>query len=131
MDKYNLYDNIIKATYINIAIDAINNKGIYFNNFDKKSYAHKVFLKVAFMVSDFEEQNIYLNCNCFDFLKILFNNYNIKKIITGKCTLHFSRHKHDPDTDIDTVAIFEAKEFQTDISIFEKIWKEYYEERKE
>lgn len=127
MDKYNLYDNIIGATYTNLAIDAVNNKGIYFNFFNKDSYINKTFLKVAFSVANFENQKIYINCKYFDFLKILFNNYTIKEVIFRKSRLRFRRKTHFPFTNISLLAAFEAKEFQTDIGIFEEIWKEYYE----
>lgn len=127
MNIYNLYDNIIRVTYTNLAIDAVNNKGIYFNNFNQSSFCHRVFLKVAFMVADFEHTKIFLNCNrFFDFLKILYNNYSIKDILKGKCILRYKRHKNALYTDIDVIANFEAKEFQVNIDIFEKIWKKYY-----
>lgn len=126
MDKYQLYDNIISATYINISIDAVKNKGIYFNCFNNNSFAHKVFLKVAFMVADFENQKIYLNCKFIDFLKILHYNYSIKEILSGRCKLRFSRKFHEPNTSIDLLSTFESQEFKVDITIFEDIWKEYY-----
>lgn len=127
MDKYNLYDNIIGATYTNLAIDAVNNKGIYFNSFNKDSFVNKVFLKVAFSVAIFENQKIYINCKYFDFLKILFDNYTIKEIIFRKFHLRFRKKKHSSNTDISLLAAFEAKEFYVNIGIFEEIWKEYYE----
>lgn len=127
MDKYNLYDNIIRATYTNLAIDAINNKGIYFNSFNKESYIDKIFLKIAFMVASFENQKIYINCKYFDFLKILFNNYTIKEVIFRKSKLRFCRKEHFPNSNIETLAVFEAKDFNVELKIFEEIWKEYYQ----
>lgn len=126
MDKYILYDNIVRATYTNLAIDAIKNKGIYFNSFNKDSYVDKFFLQISFIVATFEKQKIYINCKYLDFLKILFNNYTIKEIVLRKTNLHFCRKKHIPETEINTLAAFEAKEFNVNLEIFEKIWKEYY-----
>ena len=125
MDKYNLYDRILNATYVNIASQSPSQ--IYFPKFNHNSYSHKTFLKVAFMVASFENKKIYLNCKFFDFLKILWDNYSIKEILTGKCRLRFTWRERGEGTDIDFIAAFEAKEFQTDIGIFEEIWKEYYE----
>lgn len=127
MEKYQFYDNLIAATYTNLAIEALHNENLYFNSFNINSYIHKTFLQIAFIVSGFEEAKIYLNCKFFDFLKILFHNYTIKEIIQKKCVLRFSRRPHSPSTDIDFIAAFEVKEFQTDIGVFEEIWKEYYE----
>lgn len=125
MDKYNFYDRIINATYVNIASQSPSQ--IYFPKFNRNSYSHKTFLKVAFMVASFEDKKIYLNCKFLDFLKILWDNYSIREILTGKCRLRFTRRERGEGTDIDFIAAFEAKEFQTDIGIFEEIWKEYYE----
>jgi len=128
MNNYELYDKIISATYTNLAIEAINNKGIYFNYFTTNSPTKKVFLKVAFMVANFENVKIYLNClNLSDFLKIVFDNYSLWDILRGKCVL---RHRFLPSysgTDIGAIAVFEAKDFGTDIGIFKEIWDEYYE----
>lgn len=126
MDKYILYDNIVRATYTNLAIDAIKNKGIYFNSFNKDSYVDKFFLRIGFIVATFENQKIYINCKYFDFLKILFDNYSIKEIVLRKTKIRFCRKKHIPETEINTLAAFEAKEFNVNLEIFEKIWKEYY-----
>ena len=122
MNKYKLYDNIIKATYINIAT----NDNIYFNNFNNELFSHKVFLKVAFMVANFENKKIYLNCSFFDFLKILWQNYSIKELIMGKCRLRFIGRQGHEGIDIDNIATFEAEAFENTLDIFEQIWNEYY-----
>ena len=135
LDKYKLYDSIVSSTYVNIAIDAMRNNGIFFNSFDNNSYEQKVFLKVAFTVAPFENKKIYINCKFFDFLKIFFNNYNIKKLIFGKCYLRFKRKPNKPNTDIKMLAAFEVdsfkaeieEKFENQINIFEEIWKEYYQ----
>lgn len=125
-NKYNLYDNIVGATYTNIAIHSVNKKEIALV-FNKDSYTHKVFLKVALLVANFENKKLYIKCKFFDFLKILFYYYSIEEIIRGKSRLRFRRRESSSCLDIDTIAAFEAKEFFTDIGIFEEIWKEYYE----
>lgn len=126
MDKYNLYDKILAATYTNLAIDVNKNNGIYFNSFNKDSTEHKLFLKIALMVANFENTKIYLNCKYFDFLKILFNNYNIKEIFLRKFRFRFRRRESASYTDINFLASFEAKSFEVEPTIFEEIWKEYY-----
>ena len=125
MEKYQLYDNIIKATYINIG--TLSYKTINFNDYNWENYKHKVFLQVAFMIADFERKKIYLQCKFSKFLKILFYYYNIKEIITGKCNLRFSRQPRPEGIDINDIAAFEVKAFDATIDIFEEIWKEYYQ----
>lgn len=128
MDKYNLYDRILSVTYTNIAIDANKNNGIYFNSFNKNNTEHKIFLKIGFIVANFENKKIYLNTKYFDFLKILFDNYTIKEIFLRKTRLRFRRFKHSPCTNIDFLASFEIKEFKVNPDIFEEIWTAYYED---
>lgn len=125
MNKYQLYDNIIKATYINIG--TLSSSKIIFNNYDWKKYTNKIFLEVSFMVADFERKKIYLNCRLFDFFKILFYYYDIKEILTGKCRLRFRRRQGHDGIDIDNIAAFEAEAFENTLDIFEQIWKEYYQ----
>ena len=125
MNNYTLYDNIIKATYINIG--TLSSSQIIFNNYDWKKYTHKIFLEVSFMVADFERKKICLNCRLFDFFKILFYYYNIKEILTGKCRLRFTRRQNHEGIDIDNIAAFEAEAFENTSDIFEQIWKEYYQ----
>lgn len=127
MNNYELYDKIISATYTNLAIEAIRNKGIYFNSFSTDIPTHKVFLKVAFMVASFENTKIYLNCpNFLDFWKILWDNYSIGDILRGKCALRFKFLPSFPATDISEIAAFEAEDFGVGIRVFRDIWDEYY-----
>lgn len=126
MNNYTLYDNIIKATYINIGTLSFPKK-IPFNNFNWDNYTHKVFLQISFMVADFERRKIYLNCKLFDFFKILFHYYNIKEIIMGKCKIRFRGRPRSEGIDIEEIAAFEVKAFETTVGIFEEIWKEYYQ----
>ncbi len=123
--QYNFYDNIIRATYINIA--ASSSHSIIFNNFEKDKFSHKIFLKTGFIVAAFEDKQIYLNCKLFDFFKILFHNYSIKDILLRHTRLHYLKKESPIGINIDFFADYEANDYKTDISIFEKIWKEYYE----
>lgn len=125
MDNYQLYDNIIKTTYINIG--TLSSSKIIFNNYNWKKYTNKIFLEVSFMVADFERKKIYLNCKLFDFFKILFYYYNIKEILIGKCRLRFTRRQRPEGINIDGIAAFEAEAFENTLDIFEQIWKEYYQ----
>lgn len=124
-NKYKLYDNIISATYINITSQSPDY--IIFNHFNKDVYIDKVFLKVAFMVGNFEDKKIYINCKLFDYFKILFDNYSFKEIILRKYRIRHHRRPSILAPDWDYIAEFEAKEFEVDISIFKDIWKEYYQ----
>lgn len=125
MNNYTLYDNIIKATYINIG--TLSSSKIIFNNYNWEKYTNKIFLEVSFMIADFERKKIYLNCKLFDFFKILFYYYNIKEILTGKCRLRFIRRQSREGIDIDNLAAFEAEAFENTPDIFEQIWKNYYQ----
>lgn len=123
-DKYNLYDKIVAVTYINI--DTQSTKKIYLN-YNPDSYTHNFFLKVALLVSVFKRKKIYIKCKLKDYLKTVFYYYSIKDILLGRCKFRFTQREWGPWLDIDTIAAFEANEFEQDISIFEDIWKEYYQ----
>ena len=124
-EKYKLYDNIISATYINIASQS--KDYVIFNNYNKDVYIDKLFLKVGFMVGNFEDKKIYINCKLFDFLKILFNNYSLKDVLLKKYRIRRKGRPIPYGPDWDYIAEFEAKEFGVDISIFKEIWEEYYQ----
>lgn len=123
-DKYNLYDKIIATTFTNIANESP--KDIYIN-FDKDSYPDKIFLQVSLLVAGFNHKKIYLKCKYRDYLKLLFHYYTKKQIILRKNRIRFSRRTRQW-LDVQTLAAFEADAFGQDISIFEKIWKEYYQD---
>lgn len=125
-EKYRLYDKIVAATYTNIIILTYPDKQIFFK-YNPDLYSHKVFLKVALLVANFENQKIYLKCKFFDFLKILFYYYPIREILRGRCRFRFTRRDCNPWLDVDGAVAFEAKEFAVEEEIFEEIWKEYYE----
>lgn len=124
-DIYQFYDTIVGTTYINIA--SLSKQDIILNNYNDDSYTHKIFLKASFMIASFEDKKIYLNCPRFDFLKILFHNYTIKDIITRKSRLRRIKSPAENGIDIEFIANFEVNDFNTDIGVFEEIWKEYYE----
>ena len=123
-DKYNLYDRIVAATYINI--DSQSPKNIYIV-YNPDSYTHKFFLKIGLIVGNFRGKKIHIKTKLIDFFKILFYYYPIKDILLGRCILRFTKRGRGPWLDVDNIAAFEAKEFAQDITIFEDIWKEYYQ----
>lgn len=128
--NYKLYDEIISSTYMNILNSSYNNK-IILNSFIHTSPIDKVFLKVSFMVANFSNKKIYLNCKLSTYFKILFKNYSKKQIFTHKYPLRWTRHEHDKGIDIIQLSRIIVKDFNKNISIFSDIWDTYYEDKDE
>ena len=122
-EKYKLYDKIISATYANI-FSLSKNKMIILKNFDYDCNICRTFLEVATMVSYMTNQEIYLQCNYFDFIRARLRKKNKHihwilpwdKVIDG-----IESH---------VVADYEAREFGVGISIFDHIFKSYYERKR-
>lgn len=126
-EKFNLYDKIIAATYTNIANYTFDKSKICIN-LNPSLYSHQVFLKVALLVANFENKKVYLKCKFFDFLKILFYYYSIREIFEkNRCRLRFTRHERNEWLDVGAIAAFETNAFGVSPSIWEEIWKEYYQ----
>lgn len=117
-EKYKLYDEIVAATYANIQLMSKNNK-IMLKGFRFNDPISRVFLEVASMVAYMTNKEIYVDGSWIDFVRarLLKKNKHIHHD-NGKCAEGIYMYE---------VAMYEVSSFQVHDTIFEDIFKAYYE----
>ena len=121
MSDFNLYDRIVSASIINIVNESDAN-GIVLPNF-KGTKTDKYFLEIAKIATQTValNKNIYLEINLFKYLFF--------KIRYRKATKGIKRYNNGLNfikIPLNELKIFMAKEFDVDLSIYEKIYEQYY-----
>ena len=121
-EEYNLYDQIISTTYANI-FSFSKDSSIILKDFLYESSMSRVFLEVSCMVAYMTNKEIYLQTSLFNFLRARLKKKN-------KHIHWIRRHKKNINgIDIYAIAAYEAVAFNQDETIFDDIFKAYYERK--
>lgn len=120
-DKFNLYDQVVGTTFVNIYSLSKDNNKIILEKFNYNCGVSRVFLEVAFMVSQFTGKEVYISTSIMDYLKIKYK-YRKNKIRFAKAT--------EKGIDIYSVAAHQAIEMGQTSDIYDEIFKTYYERKK-
>ena len=118
-EHFNKYDNIMGATFTNIYSLSKNSEYIIFNNFNYKKTLHRVFLEAGFIAHTITQKKIGLNMPLLPFLYF-------KYIKMRKRKNNIIRIKEQSGINIEEVADFEAKAFESSLTIFNDIYNAYY-----
>ena len=131
-EKYQLYDKIISATYTNIlnsiliegedGVFSVGKDVIFSSLANKTDYVRRVFQKVAFMVAEISGCKVAIDMNIFQFIYY--------RYIKGNRLLRWKKKTDEVNIFVGELATFEAKAFDVEMNVFEKIWNAYYERNK-
>lgn len=118
-EKLKIYDELIGTTYANM-FSLSKGKDIVLKGFDFKCPTCRVFLEVAQMVAYMTNKEIYLQGSWIDAMRTRLMKKN-------KHIHHIGARRSLDGINIHEVACFECEAMGLDKSIFEEVFKAYYE----
>lgn len=125
MDKekiYNLYDEILGVTLVNIYSLSKETEKIVFGNFNYKKTLHRVFLETAYIVNTLTKKEIGLEMPLIPFLYFKYIKMRKRKNVLVRIKPEDNISK----INIEEVADFEASAHGVSLTIFNEIYNSYY-----
>lgn len=121
-EKFQYYDYLNNVTYYNI-MDSFSNEVIRFTKFDTENKLHRYFCDVAFITASMYGKKIYLPINPIKAIIYVIQTYGWKNLSYFK----FINTNIITSIDIDNTLSYEAEQNDVPLSMFEDIYKAYYE----
>ena len=122
-EQYKLYDKVVSTTLVNFMVEDNRNKGVVLSPFNPDNAESLYAFEVALLLSQSIGKIFYLDMGLFAYWKFRFKNWSMRKTFKRYTTAN-----KEVKMELDNILLFIKNELFLDKDIYEKIYKEYYEE---
>ena len=122
-EQYKLYDKVVSTTLVNFMVEDNRNGGVVLSPFNPDNVEDLYAFEVALLLSQSIGRVFYLDMGLFAYWKFRFKNWSMRKTFKRYATAN-----KEVKMELDNILLFIKNELFLDKDIYEKIYKEYYEE---